>query len=221
MSANAPTEATVGDLLAEPLRNNQVWLDFVDAAQQVFGANIEGPLKQLEEIRYLKAGTDAQILKLSAAMLGFDVAQDILEFSANSLLKIVPQLGYYPDNNGTPFFNRFIDMLLNASSTVDPLYTRDYKHFYVKPYGPMITEGGEWYKTTHVELTMALFITNEVKQNVNTMGTTFLGRIKEVFYAFAPIALVIKRFYFEYKDTINLGVCAHVASGTVKRFARV
>lgn len=216
-----PTGAVIGDLLSEPLSGNQVWLDFVEAAQEVFGANVEGPLKQLEEIRYLKADTDISVLKLSAAMLGFDVSQDILEFSANSLLKIVPQLGYYPDNNGTNFFTRFIDMLLNASTEVTPLYTTDYKHFYDRPYGPMITDGGMWYKTTHVELTMALFITNEVKQNVNTMGTTFLGRIKEVFYAYAPIALVIKRFYFEYKDTINLGVCAHVATGTAKRFARV
>ena len=214
-------EAVIGDLLSEPLHSNQIWIDFVDAAQQVFGMNIEGPLKQLEEIRYLKAGTDLSILKLSAAMLGFDVSQDILEFSANSLLKIVPQLGYYPDNNGTNFFTRFIDMLLNASTQVDALYTRDYRNFYVKPYGTMITEGGEWYKTTHVEVTMALFITNEVKQAVNTVGTTFLGRIMEVFYAFAPIALVIKRFYFEYKETVNLGVCAHVATGTAKRFARI
>ena len=215
-----PQDAVIGDLLSEPLRSNQIWLDFVAAAQSVFETNIEGPLKQLEEIRYLKEDTDISILRMSAAMLGFDIAQDVLEFSGNSLLKIVPMLGFYPDNNGTKYFTRFIDMILNASTEVIPLYTRDYIHFYPEPLGKMITEGGEWYKTTHVELSMYLYITDEIKQNVSTIETSFQDRVMEVFFAFAPIALVIKRFKFEYKDTVSLGVCAHY-SGNTKRFARI
>lgn len=211
-------QATVIDLMTTALKNKQVWADLAEVFQQVVNDNINDPIKQLEYLRFLPPGTDVTILKQTARMLGFNVSQDILDFSSNSLLKVVTQLAMYPNQNGTQLFTKFLDFLLNGAVEVINLYTRDYKNFYSKPYGTMITEGGDWYKTTHIELVIALFITNDQLSNVNLgNNTSFVQRIKEIFYVFAPIALVIERFYFEYKINISIGVTAKwTPLGTLK-----
>jgi hypothetical protein len=126
-------------------------------------------------------------------------------------LRIVTQLALYADQNGTELFSNFMDLLLNANTGIVYLYTRDYKHFYDQPYGPLITEGGEWYKVTHVEVTMAFFIDSDVMNNVSLgSATSFYERVKKLFYIFAPITLVIERFYFAYIFKVQFGLAAKV-----------
>jgi len=87
---------------------------------------------------------------------------------------------------------------------VTHLYTNDYLNFVEEPQGPLVIDGGTWFKTTHITLTINLF-------NLDTLvlaaGKTLIERTKELFYAFAPTALVINRTDFSeiFADTDWLG----------------
>lgn len=212
--------ASVVDITAEPLKSLDVWRDLAEVFQQVFTANINQPIKDLEHIRFLAPNTDVEVLRRTVRMLGFDLSQDLMEFSSSKLLKVIPQLALYPESNSSTQFVKFFDFLLNASTEVEYLYTEDYANFYTQPQGTLITEGGSWYKTTHINLFMALFITTEQLKNVNLTNGSFKDRILEVFYEYAPAPLVVHRFCFEYKETIKIGVAAEVVNHVLK-FAEV
>jgi hypothetical protein len=99
----------------------------------------------------------------------------------------------YPDQNGTEYFTKFIDLVLNANTEIVSLYTEDYMNFYEKPGGKLVIDGGTWFKTTHISLSINLF-------NLETLtisaGRTLFDRVKDLFYTFAPAALVIDRVDF-------------------------
>lgn len=199
----SPNAASLLDLLPSRLKTKQTWIDMMEVFQRVMDINVEGPQKQLESIRDFQESDDG-ILNSTARLLGFDLTQDVLNLSSDNLTKLVSQLSLYPDNNGTEKFVKFIDLLLNALTEVEYLWTRDYVNFYRAPKGPTIKEGGPWFKATHINLTMALFTRDTL---VLAPGQTLYGRTKELFYTFAPAALVIERLdfaeYFEDKDWLG------------------
>lgn len=215
MTTIAPVN--LNELLVDLLNNNPTWYDLISAMDQVFATNIDDPINQLENLRDLTPTTPDLTLQKTARMLGFDLSSDVLNFSTSSLTKIVTQLALYPDQNGTELFNKFIDLLLNAYTEVTYLYTQDYEFFYDHPYGALVTEGGLWYKTTHIELSISLLITNEILNNVK-LGTnhTFYQRLMELFYNFAPIALVIERMFFLNTERATIGVAAKIVPNYVQ-----
>lgn len=182
--------AGIINLLKEPDSNNQTWIDLVNAFEQVVTDNIEHPIQSLETIRYITIDADQDILQRTARMLGFDVTQDVLNLNSESLTKVVTQLAMYPDKNGTEIFNKFIDLILNSTTTINNLYTTDYMNF-SKTHGTLIHEGGKWFKTTHIELSVEI-----LSSALDKFSPGLFRRILGVFYNFCPIALVIKHFYF-------------------------
>jgi hypothetical protein len=196
-------EAEVLDLLVSRLKDDStVWTELADAFNNVIKTNVDGPIQQLEEIRFLPPTADKQTLSDACRLLGFDLSQDILNLSIDKFTKIATQLGMYPDSNGTEAFVKFISLMINGFCNVDYLWTKDYINFYPQPGGVPIELGGPWFKTTHVDLTMG-FLTLaglQLKQ-----GQTLYQRTKEIFYQQAPVALVIERMGFSAYDQVDFG----------------
>lgn len=186
------TRASIKELLTNTLGDNKTWAELVDAAAQVMEVNVEDPIDQLTKIRYIRRDTDPNVLALSARMLGFDLSQDVLSLNAENLTKIVTQLPHYPDHNSTRYFSNFIDLILNSVTDVRYLYTKDYVNF-VEQHGDLVIDGGDWFLTTHIELNLSLLHLDSL---LLADGESLLARVKELFFSFAPIALVIERFYF-------------------------
>lgn len=185
--------ASMKDLLTNILRDNSTWRDLAAATADVFENNIEDPIDQLAKIRWIRRDTDPKVLENAARMLGFDLTQDVLYLNAENLTKIVTQLPHYPDHNSTKYFSNFIDMILNAITDVRYLYTRDYINFEERPGGALVIDGGEWFLTTHIELNLGLLHFDSL---LLSDGDSLFTRVQQLFYSFAPIALVIERFYF-------------------------
>lgn len=185
--------ASIKDLFTNILQESQMWRDLAAAIDHVFSSNIEDPIDQLGKLRWIRRESDPSVLADSARLLGFDLTQDVLSLNAENLTKIVTQLPHYPDHNSTRFFTNFVDMLLNAVTDVRYLYTKDYADFVEVAGGPLVTEGGDWFATTHIELNIGLLHLDSL---LLASGETLFSRVKELFHNFAPIALVIERFYF-------------------------
>lgn len=197
-------KASIEDLLVQPLESNQTWKDLIDAFNSVMDNNVNSPISQLEVIRHITQQSDRQLLKVTARLLGFDSTQDVLDLSSDNLLRLVSQLPRFPEQNSTIYFRNFIDLLLNANTEITYLYTKDYVNFQDAPGGALITEGGAWFKTTHIDLDIALrnYDTLVLKQ-----GQTINSKVNELFFSYAPITLVIerKRFAVEENTEVRFG----------------
>lgn len=180
------------DLTPEYLRSTEVWAALGEALTVINASNVDHPVELLERIRHLTQSSEPLVLNGTARMLGFDLGQDVLAMSANSLVKLVSQLPLYPDRNSTEAFSKFIDLLLNAVTEVRYLWTQDYLNFQEQPEGALVIDGGSWFKTTHIELDIALLRQTLLLEAQETLAS----RVKTLFYKFAPIALVIERLTF-------------------------
>lgn len=214
---NETQRASLKDLLTNSLAENPTWRQLAEAISAVFESNIEDPIDQLAKLRWIRRETDPSVLEQSARLLGFDLTQDVLSLNAENLTKIVTQLPHYPDHKVTPYFPNFLDMLLNAVTDVKYLYTQDYVDFVEKPGGPLIIKGGNWFLTTHIELNIGLLYREAL---LLPSGVSLFSRVKDLFHNFAPVALVIERFYFviviEDKDWVGgkaLGIGAKFWGG--------
>ncbi len=198
------TSASMLDLMPSGLRAKPTWVDMFDVFARVMDVNVEGPAKQLERIRAFDENTDQGVLSSTARMLGFDLTQDVLNLSQDNLTKVVAQLSLYPDQNGTKLFVKFIDLILNSLTEITYLWTKDYVNFYPEPKGGMIKDGGEWFKTTHIRLDLALLSRDTLEL---APGVSLYQRARDLFYTFAPAALVIETLdfveLFEDKDWLG------------------
>lgn len=181
------------DLVVPIVRGNPTWDDMFDVFNQVIENNVDEPIKQLERIRFITDQTEDAVLSSTARLLGFDLSQDVLNLNADNLIKLVSQLPLYADQNGTDLFVKFIDLMFNARTLVQNLYTKDYVNFVPVPEGKLIIDGGEWFKTTHIDLSIELLKSDEIVLND---GVRLIDRIRELFFNLAPVALVVYRTNF-------------------------
>jgi hypothetical protein len=202
-TVNSIDKAGILDISPPILRNDPVWVQLVEAFETILQSSVYAPLEQLEKIRFLDPDTEELILQKTVRLLGFNPTQDVLDMSGNDLTRLVTQLPAYPDYNSTVLFEKFIDLLLNAITSVEYLYTRDYANFYAKAKGPLVTEGGSWFKTTHINLLVQLLNPTSVEASVGS--DSVYSRIIDVFYSFSPATLVLNNFYFSIKDSIEYG----------------
>ena len=207
-------EAVAKDLLTPRLKDLDVWSDLMDCFDEVCKANIERPIEQLELIRDMSKVGDRNIMEQTCRLLGFDLSQDVLSISVDSVVSLVTQLGIYRSYSGTKKFINFFSLMLNALSDCEYLYTDDYMDFYTKPKGKLITEGGSWYATTHVELSVALASLAGI---VLKPGQSLYDRVKELFYDAAPAHLVIDRLYFTVTVNAEFGVAAALYTPSLTR----
>ncbi len=190
--------------MVPPLSNKQTWIDAADAFQDMLGRNVDGTIQQVLDIRQLRDTFDVEILKQTCRMLGFDVTKDVLD-THTDLTKIVTQLPLYADQNGTKLFPEFIELALNGTvqvqntfNEINPLNPTYYKKpFYPEAQGPNVVDGGNWYETTHINLSIGLLVTTEQLKSISLKpGQTLRQRTQELFYSLAPINLVVNKFYF-------------------------
>lgn len=185
-------ESNLAELLTSKLRDQPVWADLVEAFADTMAVNVDGPMKQFEELRFLPPDTEPAILADLCRMLGFDLSQDILNMSVDRFMRIATQLGMYPDINGTEGFTNFLGLMINGYADITNLYTTDYVNFEETP-GTLITEGGPWFKTTHVGLNIGFSTLDGL---ILKSGEKLSSKLKSIFYAQAPITLVIEHYNF-------------------------
>lgn len=195
-------QADLIDLVVPIIRSNPTWDDMTEVFNQVMETNVDSPIEQLERIRFITDATDDGILATTARLLGFDLSQDMLSLNGDNLVKLVSQLPLYADQNGTELFVKFIDLIFNARTVVDYLYTQDYVNFVTEPGGPLVKDGGTWFKTTHIDLSIELLHSEDIVLND---GVKLIDRIRDLFFNLSPVALVVYRTNFtETLDDINL-----------------
>lgn len=200
--------AGASDILTSVLREQDVWRDFMEAFQNVMEINVEGGVSELERIRFLDLDADPEVMKATARMLGFDLTEDVLNMSRDSILKLVTQLGLYPDSNGTRDYIKFFGLLINGDAERNELWSQSYKKFYTTPKGKLLIDGGQWFKTTHIELTVTL---RQLEGLELSKGQTLYGRVVSIFYKQAPINVVIERFYFGVNLECEFGLGAELS----------
>lgn len=203
------SEAQILDITTSRLKDRDVWAELANAFDEVVRTNIDDPTKQLEVLRYLPPDADEKILSDACRMLGFDLSQDVLNLSVDKFTRIATQLGMYPDSNGTEAFVKFISLMINGICEVEYLWTEDYVNFYTKPKGPLLQDGGRWFKTTHIELSMGFLTLAGLQLKASQ---TLYQRTKEIFYQQAPITLVIERMGFAAYASAEIAVGATVVT---------
>jgi hypothetical protein len=178
----------------------QTWYqDLATAYANFLNKYIRDPMNQLEHIRDYSYGRDPEVLQMALEDMGFILPEDIAGHNYDTLHHVMHQLPNYCDRSGTKGFDRQISFLMGRYVTTESLYTKDYQNFYPQPMGALQVDGGEWYKTTHVNLSMQI-LPGDAHLAIPE-GSSRKERLLEVFYDFAPWHLVVKEAY----ETIGIG----------------
>lgn len=208
-----PREPSLADFLNNtPLEGNPAWTDYLEALDFIESNNAEQKIKKLQNVRMINSDTDESIVRLTCQLLGFDLSSDIYTLSAGGILKIATQLSAYSEHSSTPDFTKFFDFVLNSKTEVSYLWTKDYESFHPDPMGPTLLDGGEWYKTTHVTLSVELRSEQAIIDEVFKLrdGKSIASKIKDVFYEFAPLTLVIDSLLLAHPMPVSLGFKAQI-----------
>lgn len=180
------------DWQPEVFTENSTWQTLFEAADEVFTSHLTAPTIELEEIRNITKDTDPFIISQTLKQLGFDLPLDLIAGNEERLAKAIYLLPLFFETSGTDEFVRPIEFVLGRKVDVRQLFTQDYKNFHTTPLGALIQDGGEWYKTTHINLAMEALDTdnNLLLSEQETIAT----RLIDAFYEFAPIELVVNEF---------------------------
>ncbi len=185
----------------EIITSKAVWEDFFTAAFEIWTEEIREPISQLERIRHYDEALDDKIIYWALYQKGFELPDEFLHHRLNDLKKVMNVLSLYHEVAGTDDFHKVISLLLGRAVYVEDLYTNNYCFFYTQPYGALNIDGGDWYKTSHVNLYIEALLTED--QNVLRAKDKLL----EVFYKFCPINLVPNLYWqtLELKARIKVG----------------
>ena len=107
----------------------------------------------LRLLHYVTPDASETQLKHLAAALGHPYESELSPYAV-TMLALPGQLARWREVTGTDEWHRFVSYFLGADLQVKNLYTNDYKRFFPKPLGELVVNGGSWYRTTHVDLTV-------------------------------------------------------------------
>ena len=187
----------------------QPWFaDFMEVYAQVLDDRIRYPIYQLERIRDITEQSDSYVIMQTLKQIGFDLPTDFVRHNLNRLAQSIPQLTLYAERSGTNDYARTMSFIYGRSIDATTLYTEDYTNFYTQPYGPLQVDGGEWYKTTHVELGMQMLASDY--SLLLPRNKTIKDRFLEAFYEFAPWNVVVERFHFNVDIEIPLFITGRI-----------
>lgn len=193
------------ELDVEFIREQPLWGSFLDALQDFYEAQVRNPLRQLQEIRDIKATTDTAFVKQALADMGITVPPDMI-VDPERLYNSVYMIPLLHEVLGRESAYNAISFVLGRRVKVYDLYTEDYVNFYETPYGPLRIDGGTWYKTTHINLEMQMIGSDTTM--LLPAGTTLKDKFLAAFYSLAPINIVVDKFYFlievENKDDFGI-----------------
>lgn len=202
------------DLLPPMLEANQMWIDFANAIEIVWGGlGIPQAITQLKTLRQpmvvsdaavsdaLSAGTlinlanvnvlERDALVRTADLLGFSYAQTDALTDTNYLLLCRNLAFYYNQVKGMSQWTDFITYTLNAPFSVSNTWTQDYVTFYAEgdpAIGTPVYAGGSWYPTTHIILNIS---------QAQWLGLS-LDKLLELVYNLGNIQLVV--YYISVTD---------------------
>ena len=189
-----PTAPGLQDFLnGTHVETNMAWRDLLEAADFVTEQTSGHIISKIQSVRAIRSGTDDYTIRQTCRLLGFDLNSDVYSLNTSGMLKLATQLNRFSDYSSTPQFNKFMDMVLNAVSSVEYLWTNDYKSFFPVPKGISVDQGGDWYLTTHCNLSIELKTDAATVAQVLKLaqGTSIASKMRDVFYEFAPITLVL------------------------------
>lgn len=178
---------------------------------------------------------DDGVLLNTAAMLGFNVSYDVLSNIRTKFLAHVSQLPLYHLSNGRGFqatyndsndipidgsFTSFLSYILGVKVTYKELWANgtdmlSYGRFvtkipdnnYERTLGIPVTPN-TWFKTTHIDLNIDITRLKTTLLNKNRDGRDFDTRVRELFYAYSPINLVINNIHYSYYVKATFGFLA-------------
>lgn len=203
------------NLQPEAFTNQQTWMDFLTAFTELIEEQIRTPIKQLEDIRHFVEDTDPFILTNTIKTLGFDIPADLIKHNVDRLSRSVYMLSMFHEISGLDGFERSIEFVLGREVIVRDKYTNNYVDFYNKPQGPLLKDGGDWYKTTHISLGMELVSGDRAL--VLPINKTLQDRLLEAYYEFAPINQVVDDFFFIQKVYAQLFLAGKIYINPTRR----
>lgn len=185
-----------------------MWEDFLQDLQDTIEEQIRNPIRQLETIRDVKPDSDSVVLAQTLLQLGITFPVDIIAHNLHRLRHSTHMLAQLHETMGTPRAYSAISFILGRMLEVQHLYTKNYRDFYNRNYESLNIDGGKWYKTTHIDLGMEM-VPSDIYMALPE-GVTRKDRMLDAYFELAPIAQVVRRFYWiaNIRGDVNL-------SGTV------
>lgn len=197
--------------LLPPYLENDTWKELLDAVDKVLNTEIDRPVVWLNEQRNTWTLTDAGEKKVTAGtmlqttdfesvekplliqqanMLGFDFKEsDLLE--TEDYHRLVRNIALYWFSKGKPDFVNFMGFVLNTTTKVTRLWSTrgttydSYGAFFEEgdpAIGVPVWEGGTWFPTTHVAVTIDPF----------KFAALSMSKLTALFYALANYNLVFE-----------------------------
>lgn len=187
----------------------QPWFaDFMEVYADVLNDRIRHPISQLENIRSIDSDTDPYVVLQTLKQIGFDLPSDFVRHNLSRLGSSISQLVLYAERSGANDYAHTMSFIYGRSIDSTGLYTNDYKNFYSQAYGTLQVDGGEWYKTTHIELGMQLLSSDY--RLLLPRDKTIKDRFFDAFYEFAPWNVVVERFYFNIDVKASLYISGRI-----------
>lgn len=223
-------------LLPPYLEDFEVWQQLIESIDEVAKPAIDDPTAWLSQLRYLyiEASTAAEkitsnemlsladfevpekeILIKQANQMGFEFKDSDL-ITTEDYQRIVRNLALFWYSKGRPDFVDFLGFVLNTVIKIKTMWSNNAASY--DSYGTMLPEGdsgigspidqgGDWYPTTHVQLTFDPF----------SFQTPSFQKIINLFYAIANFNLVIHSLLYESSayihsidsDTVGIAAVAY------------
>jgi hypothetical protein len=141
------------DFLVDVLKDNPLWESFADIAKETYDSKLGVPLKELERLRHISQNTDTVHVERALRQAGLNLSNEFFNLNREKLTRTYHELIKFWELNGTPNYTKFIEFLLGRTFIEDTLFTTDYLDFSPVS-GKLNTDGGSWYSTSHVDLSV-------------------------------------------------------------------
>lgn len=190
-----------GSMLPEGFRDVQVWKDFWEAIEEVFGNTVCSLLRDLYgkmDLNYMTQSPTVDNAMLLRRAKEIGITYDLSTFEDQDIRNFIRHTPEFWPEKGARNFIQYASFVINASLKMMYLWSQDYIKFVpenTSGVGTPVYEGGTWYPTSHV------FISYDVSKFSNSVNENFTSQdaLAKFFYSIAPIHLVIKSFMLTHK----------------------
>ena len=134
------------------MSGNPVWDELLELLSATNDDLILKYVDELSRIRSITSTSDPEVVEASVRMLGVNLARDLLVLNFDRYTQVFDSLPDYHLVAGTTDWPKYVAFLIGHQFNSRLLYTSDYQTFVDRPLGSMITEGGNWYLSTHAEV---------------------------------------------------------------------
>ncbi|QQO90252.1 Ig-like virion protein [Erwinia phage pEa_SNUABM_5] len=134
------------------LQDNPAWEELFETMGEANDALNLATIQQLLDVRKITSSSPVELAEESLRLLGINISRDMMTYRIDTYRRIFDTLPDYNLVSGTSSWPKFVSMLLGGQFESQRLYTADYQTFLPKPLGALVQDGGQWYRTTHVDL---------------------------------------------------------------------